>query len=823
MTEETPKARRKRGLDKNETMVSGAMPGSAETLKWTPPPTEEPPTLGELVALAESELAPLAELHLHDLAAHPAKFLDPRVPLHPRLKQKLIERGLVHLFRHQAQAVDAAFAGKDIAVVTGTSSGKTLCYNLPVLHSCLSEPRVTALYLYPTKALAHDQLLKLEATLPGPDIRAGVYDGDTATATRALVRKNAHLILTNPDMLHLGILPQHETWGRFLKGLRFLVIDEMHVYRGILGSHVGGIIRRLLRLCEWYGSRPQIIACSATVANPTELFFNLTSRQPTIINEDGAPSGRKTLILVGTKAEDDIDDTPDAPFGLEGQKPIARPSLNQMSARLMAKLVEGRARTMAFCRARLSTELVLKMARKQLRTAKQPTNAIESYRSGYSPKERREIEKGLFGGTLRGLVTTNAMELGVDVGDLDAVILNGYPGSQASFWQQIGRAGRGGRDAVAVYMASDDPLEQFLVRRPARLLDADLEAATTNPSNPQILAQHLRCAAFERPISPSELDAFGPTAIGLAEELELSGDLVFSAGRFFYPSHTAPAPTVMIRGVSNDQIVLRAAGVEIGRMERWRALAEAHPGAIYLHRDKTYFVSSLNLPAGEATLEERNVDYYTQALAVTSIEPRVELRRKSPSSPDEGDVHREERARDTGGVISLAAVEACLSVTSYRRVSLETGENLGSESLELPITTFPSVAVRIDLPKSVIDKDPDLAVPSVHGLEHALLAVAPLIAGCERIDLASAWYVMYLETLAPCLFVFDRIPGGVGLAERLFESSDEWFEAALELLESCPCETGCPSCLLLPRCEVANQMLDKPGAIALLKLLLDRN
>ena len=723
---------------------------------------------------------------MQELPQRSATFAVPKRAFHHSIEAKLKQLEIERLFSHQAHAYDAAMAGRDLMVVTGTNSGKTLCYNLPAMQICVSEPAARCLYLFPTKSLAQDQLSRLEALTPGPYVRVGTYDGDTPKNQRSSLRNLAHILLTNPDMLHIGILPGHENWAKFFKSLRLIVIDEMHVYRGVFGSNVGNVIRRLLRLCEWHRTRPQIIGCSATIGNPTELFQKLTGRTPTLIDEDGSPSGRRTFVFWNP------------PELGNGQ----RLSANVATSEILASLAESGMRCLAFSRARVSAELVLRYTRKRaehggLISPKQ----IESYRAGYTAKERREIEKSLFKGNLLGLSTTNAMELGVDVGALDAVILNGYPGTASSFWQQAGRAGRGTRDGLAVFVAHDDPLEQFLVREPSLLLDGRIEHVAVNPQNVQILGQHLLCAAHERPISPSELPKFGSNALDVAEELDRSGELEFRAGMFFYPSMDPPAPKVNIRNGGGEQIRLLQNDVEIGTMERWRAMTSAHEGAVYLHRGASFVVNSLDLDAGRAEIEERTVDYYTQSMVQSVLDPRAAFRESALLGIQAG----------------LAGVSVTDSVTGYRTKSLDGDTVLGVEVLDLPPVTYDTICVRLDLPAFDPEIDGERMIGGIHGVEHALLAVAPILAGCDRGDLGSAWYTMFHDTMKPAVFVFDKTPGGVGLCERLFESLTGWVHAALQLLRTCPCETGCPACLFSSRCESFNEVLDKGEAIRLLQ------
>lgn len=726
--------------------------------------------------------------HIEELPPREPVYAEPLRRMHPELSTRLSELQIDRLYSHQAHAYDAAMEGRDLVVVTGTNSGKTLCYNLPALQMCLSEPAVRALYLFPTKALAQDQLGRLVELAP-PSVRVATYDGDTAKSHRGSIRKLSHVILTNPDMLHVGILPSQDHWARFLKSLRLIVIDEMHVYRGVFGANVGNVLRRLLRLCEWHKTRPQIVACSATIGNPTELFTKLTGRSPLLIDEDGSPSGKRTFVFWNP------------PEVAEGH----RLSTNIATSEILASLAEAGQRTLAFSRARVSAELVLRYTRKRVKEVGQiAPDCIESYRAGYTAKERRQIEQSLFKGKLLGLSATNAMELGVDVGGLDAVVLNGYPGTASSFWQQAGRAGRGRRDGLAVFVAHDDPLEQFLVRKPEMLLRARNESVGTNPENPQILTQHLLCAAHERPISPSELSRFGERALDLAEGMDRSGELEFKAGLFFYPSLEPPALRVNIRGAGGEQIRLMLDGQELGTMERPRAMTSAHEGAIYLHRGASFLVTQLDLEAGVAQVVPFEADYYTQAITQSVLDPKVPF-----GSAKLGSVP-----------VEISGVTVTDMVVGFRKKSLDGDSVLSVEELTLPPMVYDTICVRFDL--DPLDEEADLneQIGGVHGLEHALMAVAPFLAGCDRADLGSSWYSVFPDTMRPAVFVFDKTPGGIGLCERLHESATGWVRAALQLLTSCACEDGCPACLYSTRCEAGNEALSKAGAIRALRQMV---
>ncbi|MBI1756714.1 MAG: DEAD/DEAH box helicase [Fimbriimonas ginsengisoli] len=729
--------------------------------------------------------APDYQVLVERLPAREARWATLPKSLPAGIAKRLSGSGIGRLFEHQALSVDLAQDGKDVVVVTGTNSGKTLCYALPMACMLEAEPAARALLVYPTKALAQDQLTKLQSWLP-PSIRCAIYDGDTPTNQRASVRKLAHVVLTNPDMLHVGILPGHENWSKFLRSLRLVVLDEMHSYRGVFGSHVSGVVRRLLRLCEWHRARPQIVTCSATIGNPSQLFQRLTGRTGTIVDRDCSPQGERTLAFL-SPADGDAEKT----------------SANFLAAEIASLLVGDGRRTLVFSRARVTAELVLRYARERLEATDLPGEVFESYRGGYTADERRKIERALFDGRLLGLSTTNALELGIDVGDLDAVVLNGYPGTVSSFWQQAGRAGRGVRPSLTVFLPHDDPLERMLAREPGLLLERRNESIGINPENPLILAQQLRCAAHERPIAPSELAAFGPTALGVAEAMDRSGELEFRGTLFFYPSHEAPAPKVNIRGSLGEEVSLLIGAQVLGTMEHWRALQSAHEGAVYLHRGATYVVHELDLAGRRAHLAAEEPPYYTRSVLQSTIVPTVEVRQRSVGMAE----------------AAFAGLTVTDQVVGYRKIELQGDRTLSLEALDLPAQTYETLGVRLALPP--LDPEGDLAAQlgGVHGLEHALLAVAPLLAGCDRSDVGSAWYGAFPGLAGPALFVFDRAPGGVGLAERLFEDLPAWVAGARQLLAGCRCEDGCPGCLLSSSCNVANQNLDKRAAVRLLSCL----
>lgn len=707
-----------------------------------------------------------------------------RMPIYgewSRLDERLLATLPERPYTHQAEAVAAARSGKDVLVVTGTNSGKSLCFQVPALAACMEEPLARALFIYPTKALAQDQAARLQKMGIDLGIRISTYDGDTPKSHRSSIRNLSHVVLTNPDMLHMGILPTHAHWTKFLKALRVIAIDELHAYRGVLGSHVALILRRLLRLCAMHHNYPQIIAGSATIGNPEELFERMTGKRATVVDHDGSPSGKRSVVFLNT---------PQLPSG-------ERLSTNITVSEVLSTLVESGVSTLAFNRSRVATELVLRYTRKRL--PESLSAQVESYRAGYTAKERRQIEQDLLKGRLKGLSATNALELGIDIGNLDAVILNGYPGTIASFWQQTGRAGRGNRDGLAIYVAGDNPLEQFLLTHPSRILDSRSESVSIQPSNRSILSAQLLCAAHERPIAPSELAEFVDGALDVAEELDRSGELTFSGGHFYYPAYDPPALKVNIRGAGRDSVTLRVGQEEIGSMEYERALSQAHTGAIYLHRGEPFEVIELNLETKNADLVRFTGNYYSQARVQSLLEPKIPIKSKS--------------------VFHLAGCRVTDLVVAYAKKSFDGDTVIDVVNLDLPEVSFETVCLRIDLPPLELDETLNQQIGGIHGVEHAILSLAPLFAGCDRGDIGSAWFTHFVDTGNPAVFLFDRTPGGVGIAELLYDRAGELVQAALDQVQQCGCESGCPSCLYLAGCEAGNEQLDKLETVSMLRRL----
>jgi DEAD/DEAH box helicase domain-containing protein len=716
-----------------------------------------------------------------------AEFMDIERSMHPSLKAKLAESGVERLYSHQAIAYDLASSGLDVVVTTSTGSGKTLCYHLPALDRMLQEPSARALFIYPTKALAQDQLGKLQAIVP-EGLKVSTYDGDTPKGRRAAIRKEAHLVLTNPDMLHIGILPNHGSWTKLLRSLRFIVLDEMHSYSGVFGSHVALVVRRLLRLCESHGARPQIIATSATIRNPLELFEQLTGRKAELVDRDGSVQGFRRFVMWNPPVVDDD----------------SRRSGLYETSRIFESLVLNGYRVIAFSGSRIAAELVLSYARDAIRAeSAEHASKVEAYRAGYTVADRREIERALFSGELLGLSTTNAMELGVDVGALDVAVVNGYPGSISSLRQQMGRAGRGSKDSLGILVARDDPLEQYLVEHPATLLFGKAEQVRIRTENLHVLQPQIKCAAFERPLSPSELELFPGNTLEAVEALEEAGELVWRAGMWFYPSHDGPASEIDIRG-SDRTFSVELLGERLGTMEEWRAFQNAHPGAIYLHRGDQYLVRELDPLALRIEVEPTKADYYTQSLVETSVWPTVTIAKQEVGNGE--------------------ALEQGLTVTNvvvgFRRRSILTNEVFMEEPLELPPHTISTIGVRIDVPASPVDREEDWSA-GVHAAEHLLLALAPIIASCGPHDLGSAYYPFWPDTGRPAIFVYDSAPGGSGICEALYESMSQWISIAVDRVGSCRCDSGCPACIYSPRCPYSNENLDKRVATEVLRSLSD--
>jgi len=736
-------------------------------------------------------------VHRRALPARGARYATLEPPLPEPLRERLAALGITRLYTHQAAAVDAVRRGEHIAVITPTASGKTLCYNLPVLEHLVQAPTSRALYLFPTKALAQDQADAL-AEFGLPQVRAATYDGDTPAADRRRIREHATIVLTNPDMLHRGILPQHVRWATFLRGLRFVVLDDMHVYRGVFGSHVANVLRRLRRVCALYGGRPQFICTSATIANPREFAERLLGVPVSVIAESGAPQGPRQVVLWNPPLLD--------------RAAMARRSPYSEATWLFTRLVQAGVRTIVFTKARKITELIYRYARARLaEEAPALSQRISPYRAGYLPEERRRIEQRLFRGELVGVISTSALELGIDVGGLDAAVLVGFPGTIASTWQRIGRAGRGTDPSAGILIALDDALDQYLMRHPDYLFARSPEHAVIDPENPYILANHLRCAAAEAPLEPADAELFGERTLAVAALLGEFGDLVQRRGRWYWANpRRYPAAEVEIRAAGTPyRIVDVQAHAVIGTIDEARAFEQVHPGAIYLHQGEAYVVRKLDLVEKVAYVQPSPADHYTQARVLTDVRI-VRAHEEKPWGPTRA---------------AFGDVEVTTQVTEYVRKQLFTEAVLGVEPLDLPPQVLATAALWFTIPPELVREVErhglDLA-GGIHAVEHAAIGLLPLFAMCDRWDIGGVSYPRHEQVGAPAIFIYDGHPGGVGITQKGFALLDELMSATLDAIASCPCEAGCPSCVQSPKCGNLNTPLDKAAAVLLLRGLLAR-
>jgi len=705
--------------------------------------------------------------------------------LHPRVRDALAAQGVDALWAHQAEAWEAARRGEHLIVTTGTASGKTLAFNLPVLDALAREPKRRALYLYPTKALAQDQLRAL-GSFRLPKLRAAIYDGDTAAERRWQVRKWANLILSNPDMLHVGVLPHHDRWGDVLSNLAYVIVDEAHVYRGVFGSHVANVLRRLRRLARVYGAEPQFLLASATIANPGELGARLLGVQTTVVGDDAAPRAERTVALWNPPLTDEE-------LGL-------RASALGEASKLMADLVSRGLRTLCFAKSRRAAELIHRFTADRLGD----DSLLSPYRAGYTPAQRREIERRLLEGELLGVSATNALELGIDVGLLDCVISVGFPGTVASLRQQWGRAGRRGH-GLAVLVASEDALDQYFMREPRALLGRRVEAAILDHENQRVLDGHVRAAAFEAPLDDADREVLGDVALERAAKLP---ELRRTQAGYVWAGRDYPAARVSLRSTGPEAftIVDATSGTVLGVVEQERAYSTVHEGAIYLHLGESYRVRELDLVARAAVVEPFSGDYYTQ--------PKVET---TTAIVEAASVERK-----LGTELAFGGVVVTDQVVGYQKRSIQTQESLELVALELPQTEFQTEAVWF-LPEQWmlegLEREPRL-LGSLHAAEHSLIALLPLWAMCDRWDIGGLSTNLHFQTGRPTIFVYDGHSGGVGITERGFEVFEGWVEDTAKLLRGCPCERGCPSCVQSPKCGNLNEPLDKAGALAVLERML---
>jgi DEAD/DEAH box helicase domain-containing protein len=714
-------------------------------------------------------------------------------------------RGIEQPWLHQAAAADAAYAGQHVVLSTGTASGKSMAYQLPALTSALAgrgprgERGATTLYLAPTKALAQDQLAGL--TSLGLDVRVTTHDGDSGRDQREWARDHAEYILTNPDMLHRSLLPGHERWRAFLSQLSFVVIDECHHYRGVFGAHVAQVLRRLRRICAAYGAHPTFVLASATVADPEASAGRLTGLDVLAVTGDASPRGEVSIALWQPSL---------TPFTGENGAPLRRAASSE-AADLLADLVAEDIRTLAFIRSRRGAEQVATTAAGLLAEVDPSLpGRVAAYRGGYLPEERREIERQLRAGELIGLAATNALELGIDVSGLDAVLLAGFPGTRAAFWQQIGRAGRSAGDALGVLVARDDPLDTYLVTHPEALLGQSVEATVFDPSNPYVLGPHLCAAAAEIPLTEEELlPLFGPTAREVADQLTAAGLLRKRPRGWFWTDQRRASDLADIRSAGGPpvQLVETGTGRVIGTVDASSAHSTAHAGAIYVHRGETWLVESLDLEDHVAVIGRTDAPYSTTARDTTDIS-----------------IVAERDHRDWGGCrLSFGQVDVTHQVVSFQLRRQPSGEVLGEELLDLPERTLRTAAVWWTVPDDALDAAGLTTVDlpgAAHAAEHCSIGLLPLFATCDRWDIGGVSTALHADTGRLTVFVYDGHPGGAGFAERGFGAAQEWLTATLETIAACECPEGCPSCIQSPKCGNQNNPLDKGGAIRLLEVLL---
>ncbi len=741
--------------------------------------------------------------HVAELPARPGRPRPWPAWAEPDVVRAFTERGISSPWAHQLAAAELAHGGRHVVISTGTASGKSLAYQLPILNTLATDPRARALYLSPTKALGHDQLRAthtLTAAIPRlGDVAPTAYDGDSPAEVRRFARERSRWLFSNPDMVHLALLRNHARWAVFLRNLRYLVVDECHCYRGVFGSNVAMVLRRLLRLCARYSAAPTVIFASATTASPGATAAELIGQPVEEITEDGSPQGARTVALWEPALRTDL-------IGENGA-PVRR-SAGSEAARVMADLVAEGARTLTFVRSRRGAELTALATRARLENiAPELTEKVASYRAGYLPEDRSALERALADGQLRGMATTNALELGVDIAGLDAVVLAGFPGTVTSFWQQAGRSGRRGQGALVVLVARDDPLDTYLVHHPAALLDKPIERVVIDPANPYILGPQLLCAATELPLDDAEVRALG--ADELAARLVDDGLLRRRSGKYFPAPGVDPHPAVDIRGPTGGQIVIVESdtGRLLGTAGVGQAAASVHPGAVYLHQGESYVVDSLDFEEGMAFVHAEDPGYATFARELTDI---------AVTGPGE--------RRVFGSVtLGLVPVSVTSQVVGYLRRRL-TGEVIDFVELDMPAHTLATTAVMYTITPEALRRngiDAPQIPGSLHAAEHAAIGLLPLVASCDRGDIGGLSTAVGPESDGlPSVFVYDGYPGGAGFAEHGFHRASIWLGATAAAIEACECPWGCPSCVQSPKCGSGNEPLDKAGAVRVLHLVL---
>ena len=720
--------------------------------------------------------------HWETIPAREAQYADYPESLDSRIPAALAARGVHRLYSHQRQAIDAAAAGKDICVVTPTASGKTMCYNLPVLDGILKNPDARALYLFPTKALSADQVSELYELIEqmGVDVKTYTYDGDTPAAARRAVRQAGHIVVTNPDMLHSGILPHHTKWVKLFENLRYIVIDEIHAYRGVFGSNLANVLRRLMRLCRFYGSSPQFICCSATIANPGELAAALIGRPVTLIDKSGAASGEKHVVFYN-------------PPVINKQLGIRRSAL-QETLGIASMLVDNDISAIVFGKSRLTVEVLTRRLKERVRDPLGNAGRVRGYRGGYLPTLRREIERGLRRGEIRAVVSTNALELGVDIGQLDACVMCGYPGSIASTWQEAGRAGRRRGTSLTVLVASSSALDQYIVSHPGYFFSGSPENALIHPNNLYVLMGHVKCAAYELPFEQGESYAEGVDTQELLDYLCEEQILHLTGGRYHWMAEEFPASDLSLRSVTSENfLIIDITRPEhhavIGEMDRYTVPMLLHEHAIYMHEGQQYQVEKLDFTEKKAYVRSVDVDYYTDADLNTSIKVI--------------DVLKEQQL--PGGQMAYGEVVVTWLVTMFKKFKLDTQETLGFGPVDLPELEMPTCACWWALDEQITGGlSMDDLQGGMLGVANALRQILPVYLMCAAGDLCVQYRVRDPFTKLPTIIVFDNYAGGIGLSERVYGMRSLIFGDVHSLIRACPCESGCPSCVG-PRAEVGER------------------
>ncbi len=762
-----------------------------------------------LIPLLGAGPDPKQLMSVHEIAARDAVVTDWPAWAHTDVVAAYAGLGVHEPWKHQMEAADLAHQGSHTVIATGTASGKSLAYQLPALNAIhrgelsdkvsLAPEGAVSLYLAPTKALAADQLAALQS-LRLPTVRAATYDGDTDTSERRWIRDHANFVLANPDMLHFGILPNHARWARFFRRLEYVIIDEAHSYRGVFGSHVANLLRRLRRICAYYGSEPVFIGASATSSDPQKSFGRLIGGGATAVTEDTSPHGSTTVamwepVLTGMKGENGARE---------------RRSVIAETSDLLTNLVSAQVRTIAFIKSGRGAESIAAISKRLLEDVDPGlSQRVAAYRSGYLPEERRVLEQALRSGELLGVSSTSALELGIDISGLDAVLVAGWPGTRASLFQQIGRAGRSGQSAVAAFVASDDPLDTYLVHHPEAIFDLEVEATVFDPSNPYVLGPHLCAAAAELPLTVAELALFGDTTAAVLDRLVADGMLRRRLAGWFWTHSQSAAAMVNLRadGGGPINIVDSGTGTLLGTMDSPQCQYQAHTGAVYIHQGASYVVEELNERDHCAIVTRANPDYYTTARDVTQIEVVESLINTA-----------------WGGVeVHFGDVKVTTQVVSFQRKALVSNEILGEEPLDLEAGDLVTKAVWFVTDASSLTAGgvTEPQIPgALHAAEHAAIGLLPLVASSDRWDIGGVSTALHADTGKPTISVYDGHPGGAGFAERGFQAADIWLRATRDAIAACECESGCPSCVQSPKCGNRNNPLDKDGAVQLVDVLL---